>query len=86
MGTTENTPDYQRGYLDAKEDMKRDLATVLRIHSVGEGFHDEELLSDSKVREIFAGVFGAVATEEEFGPEPTGRFDLEGLTRPPEEP
>lgn len=79
MSAEENSLDYQRGYRDAQGDMRADLANVLRLHSVGEGTHDEELLSDAKVREIFTAVFGAMATVEEFGEEPTGRFDIRRL-------
>jgi hypothetical protein len=66
----ENSPDYQRGYRDALENVKRDLAATLRIHSAVTGVGDEEVLSKQKVREIFAGTFGIVSTDEEFGPEP----------------
>jgi hypothetical protein len=69
------SPDYQAGKREALETAMRDLATTLRIHALDNGNPDEDVLTDQKVREIFAGTFGAQATEEEFGPEPTGSFD-----------
>lgn len=60
------TEQYRKGYADAKTDIARDLASVLRIRAIEAG------ISDATVREIFAGVFGVKATDDEFGDEPTG--------------
>lgn len=73
--------DYQRGYRDAKDDTRRDLANILRIHSEGKQDGDDETLSDAQVREIFAGVFGAMATDQEFGEPPEEGYDTDGLRR-----
>ena len=77
-GQNENDPSYVAGYKAAQENMRRDLATALRIHAV-QGRGNGEVLSDMMVREIFAAVFGVVAMDAEFGPEPTGMFDTRNL-------
>lgn len=64
---------YKQGYQDAMAEVRRDLAATLRTHGISTGEDNEEVLSDNKVREVFAGVFGIKATDDEFGPEPTGK-------------
>lgn len=61
--TDETTPDYRRGYDDAQETDREDLANQLRkmMHS-GE-------LSARLARDIFTGVYGLVIAIEEFGPD-----------------
>lgn len=63
---------YQQGRKDATARNRQDLAAVLRTYAVEGGPDNPEVLSDSMVRDIFTGVFGVVATDEEFGPEPSG--------------
>ena len=71
---TEKTSEYQQGHRDATDQVREDLAAALRLHAIVNPNGDEqEVLSDAMVREIFSAVFGTVATDEEFGPEPTGR-------------
>lgn len=70
----DSSPDYKQGYNDATENAKDGLAAVLRTHSTATGVGDVEVLSIGKAHEIFAGVFGVVAADEEFGPNP-----LEGV-------
>jgi len=77
-GDNSNNPEYQRGYRDAAQNAKRDLAAILRIQAVG-STDEDDVLTDRQVREIFAGVHGAMATEAEFGPEPTGNFNVTNL-------
>jgi hypothetical protein len=64
--------DYQRGHRAAMAEARTDLAATLRVMAVRTGEPDEEVLSDAKVREIFASVFGVKAMDDEFGSEPSG--------------
>lgn len=68
----ETSAEYQRGYTDAMEQAREDLGAILRLAAFPTNEDNEELLSDAKVREIFAGVFGVKACDDEFGPEPSG--------------
>ncbi len=69
---SETDPQYQQGYRDATAQAREDLALTLRTRAVKSGEDSDEVLSDSMVREIFASVFGVKATDDEFGPEPSG--------------
>lgn len=69
----ETSDEYQRGYRDAMTQAREDVATVLRVNAVATGEDGAEVLSDSMVREIYSGAFGIQATDEEFGPEPSGK-------------
>lgn len=75
----ESSEGYQRGYQACLAAVKRDLATTLRLHAVKTGSPEEEILSKQKVREIFAGTFDVMSADEEFGPEPTGFFNVTKL-------
>ena len=69
----ETSDQYQQGYRDATAQAREDLAMILRINAVDTDEDDAEVISDRMVREIFTGVFGVLATDEEFGPEPSGK-------------
>lgn len=64
---------YRQGYQDATAIARRDLAAALRTYAIGIGDDTDEPLSDARVRDIFASVFGVKASDDEFGPEPTGQ-------------
>lgn len=69
----ETSDEYRQGYRDAMAQAREDLALTLRDNAVDRGEDDAEVLSDRMVREIFTGTFGVRATDEEFGPEPSGK-------------
>lgn len=70
---SEDHDQYRQGHRDATAQIRQDLAAVLRVNAVSSGEDDAEVLSDRMVRDIFSGVFGVRATDEEFGPEPSGK-------------
>lgn len=64
---------YLRGYAEAMTEVQRDLAMVLRCAAVGAGAEGETALTDAQARQVYAGVFGVMMCEREFGPEPAGK-------------
>lgn len=65
--STQTNADYERGYKTAKSDIKDDLAATLRTLMVDTGEDGDEPLSNAQAREIFSGVFGVMASDQEFG-------------------
>ena len=70
---------YTAGYAEAKAEITRTLAMVLRCSNVMGHPVTGEKISDDMVREIFALTFGTKALIDEFGPEPTGDIDLQRI-------
>lgn len=64
------SPGYSKGYRDAKEEARHDLAAILRTYMLDTGA--DEPLTLKRAREIFMGTFGVTAADAEFGPEPDG--------------
>lgn len=67
---------YLRGYAEAMSDVQRDLAMVLRCAAIGAGAEGETALTDAQARQVYAGVFGVMMCEREFGLEPTGKAEM----------
>lgn len=72
---TQESDDYQRGYLAARRDNMEDLAAALNARAIDTG--DDEPLTPDMAREIFGSVFGTVAADEALGPAPAATDGLE---------